>query len=379
MDGMLDVGYGTSYTPQMYRKVLNTWSQLDLQTGVALGANGMQYPCDTSGRQVLIDTFGWNVYGDEALDCTITINGDDDGATVQSVFPSGSVVGQLAVEGEFSLQQLNPFSLTCTVPGDDDSFFVVDGDELKAAAALDAETPLDANENNSYRVCIRATSDDGSVHDNQLSIIVNPEPYVGTVTGVSSAIEDGKQILTVTGTFDPDTGIGSDSVLQKPFVVLNGVAVPFCSEPSSDENMFQTAAGVTEYYDTYYGVDVTGMVSDVAPCYYLFDNTNFRSLYSEVQIWVPNEFDATAPNIISVNDSTTFAFSVADVDPIDDPDNTTAGGTGAVVPGAPNTGIEGIRAVVTSQGVVPFMVIGAVIAVVTGSVIFLSRRQFHSK
>ncbi|ARV05657.1 hypothetical protein BTO04_02625 [Polaribacter sp. SA4-10] len=52
-----------------YDKLLNKWSTLSLQTGVTLGASGINYCNSTAARQSIISTYGWTI-NDEGFDCT---------------------------------------------------------------------------------------------------------------------------------------------------------------------------------------------------------------------------------------------------------------------------------------------------------------------
>ena len=69
MSGMFD---NAGLSSVNYDKLLNGWSQKNLQQNVYFGADGINYCNGDSGRQKLIDDFGWIIY-DGGLDCPTTI------------------------------------------------------------------------------------------------------------------------------------------------------------------------------------------------------------------------------------------------------------------------------------------------------------------
>ncbi|MCP3880764.1 MAG: DUF285 domain-containing protein, partial [Sulfitobacter sp.] len=74
MGGMLD---GASLSVGNYDATLSGWAAQTVQSGVTLGANGLQYSLSVSDRQSLIDDDGWIITGDSFVGNTVPVAADN--------------------------------------------------------------------------------------------------------------------------------------------------------------------------------------------------------------------------------------------------------------------------------------------------------------
>jgi hypothetical protein len=92
------------------------------------------------------------------------------------------------------------FSLSCSVAGVDDAHFAVaGGNYLYAASRFDYENPVDADSNNQYEICLRATDPDGESFDKNFTVSVadTDETSYGFVwTDRTDAFEDWTSIAS---------------------------------------------------------------------------------------------------------------------------------------------------------------------------------------
>ena len=79
-----------------YDKLLNGWSQKNLQQNVSFGAVGINYCNGASGRQKLIDDFGWTIT-DGGLDCS-NLSVEDENLLTISIYPN-PVIDKLFIQG----------------------------------------------------------------------------------------------------------------------------------------------------------------------------------------------------------------------------------------------------------------------------------------
>ncbi len=97
------------------------------------------------------------------------------------------------------------YSLACSVAGADDSHFAIVGDKLQNTTVFDYETPVDANTDNSYEVCVRVT-DSGvgnATYDEILTVAVQDivdetPPVISETTPVDTPTNDSTPSYTFT-------------------------------------------------------------------------------------------------------------------------------------------------------------------------------------
>lgn len=70
----------------------------------------------------------------------------------------GTSVGTLTTPGDDGgTKAPYVYSLNCTVDGDDDEYFQIDGDQLEVATVFDHEIPVDYNPNNGYQIVLKVS------------------------------------------------------------------------------------------------------------------------------------------------------------------------------------------------------------------------------
>lgn len=295
MDQMLSDS-GMSQTN--YNATLAGWSSQSVHHDVALGADGLEY-CTSSARDLLVNTYSWDITGDTKT-CSLLI----DNTSIHAGSPVGTSVGTLSVTN-FTLRASLPYTLTCAVPGVDDSSFAIGGagnDELLTGNIFDYDMPSDTNGDNIYEVCVRATDANGNVIDQTMMITVTPALPEKIITDVNFPEFNGKQLLTVTG-----TGLVGETnpaeygdALARSLVKLNGTDLPFCAD-----GVGFTAQEIVDQL----GV-APSLVSDDPSCYFLIENgTDVVITPTQAQIWLPDNFDITAEGTVSVNGSNTYTFN----------------------------------------------------------------------
>lgn len=121
------------------------------------------------------------------------------------------------------------------------------------------------------------------------------------IDAVSFGYEEDKYLMTITGTglvgeINPNE---LSEVISRSFVTFNNVPLPMC-----------TFAGLTEqdFIDAY-GMPPE-LISEMPACYqYSADGVTANFTSTQVRVWIPSEFDATAPGAVSVNGSPTLSFN----------------------------------------------------------------------
>jgi len=93
MYGMFD---NSGLSRDNYDKLLNGWSQQNLQPNVSFSAVGINYCNGASGRQKLIDDFGWTIT-DGGLDCS-NLSVEDENLLTISIYPN-PVIDKLFIQG----------------------------------------------------------------------------------------------------------------------------------------------------------------------------------------------------------------------------------------------------------------------------------------
>lgn len=126
-----------------------------------------------------------------------------------------------------------------------------------------------------------------------------PVPVLPLVTANISSIAfgetNGRKELQVTGAeFPPYL-----DALSRSLVTLNGVPLPFCADG--------TGATAQQLID-FNGVDPAN-VSDTPACYYIFSGGQAAMTATNVNIWLPDNFDITAAGSIAVDDSEIYNFN----------------------------------------------------------------------
>ena len=76
----------SGFSTNNYDAILNSWSQQDVQSGVVLGAQQINYCNGADARQSLIDNYGW-IITDGGLDCS-TASIDDQNQLDISIYPN---------------------------------------------------------------------------------------------------------------------------------------------------------------------------------------------------------------------------------------------------------------------------------------------------
>ena len=76
----------SGFSTNNYDAILNSWSQQDVQSGVTLGAAGINYCNGADARQSLEDNNGW-IITDAGLDCS-TASIDDQNQLDISIYPN---------------------------------------------------------------------------------------------------------------------------------------------------------------------------------------------------------------------------------------------------------------------------------------------------
>jgi surface protein len=290
-----------------YDAALISWSLQNLQQGVAFDAQDLAYCAGSDARQTIINNFGWNIHND--VGCEVRINNTNAG-TIESGSEAGTSAGVLSAT-HFTVRTNQPYSISCTTAGADDSYFTIGGpggDSLLTNTEFDFTMPVDADANNIYEVCVRATNAAGAVIEKTIPISVTPVPTIPEgphITGVEFSTEAGRKTLTVSGTnFLGDDSM--DEIFVRSFVTLNGVDLPFCADGTG-----YTAQQLIDLYKQAFNVDITGRVSDNPPCYYYIHNGGQALTPTQALVWLPDNFDTTAEGTVSVNGSNTYTFNAA--------------------------------------------------------------------
>jgi surface protein len=291
-----------------YESTLSGWSSQTLQSGVELGALGRTY-CDKSGRQAIIDSYSWTFDGDSEFCYDIYLNNDTSGS-VEEGMPIGTNIGTFTAVEDFIPNATSPFALSCTVAGVDDQYFAIDNNDanrLVTSSIFDHNAPTDADANNIYEICIRATDSNGNFSERNMSVIVTaaPLPPQKSITSVMFSEENGKKILDIDGIGFFETG-DQEQALLRSLVRLNGQDLPFCADGTG-----YTAQELIDLFKQAYNVDITGNVSDNPPCYYYIRNGSPALTSTQVLVWLPDNFDTTAEGTVSVNGSNTYTFNAA--------------------------------------------------------------------
>jgi surface protein len=293
---------GSGLSSLNYEATLTGWSTQDLNSGLTLDANGLEYCTASASRQSIIDNFSWTINGD-VKGCQIYLNGGNT-ASVQAGSPIGTDVGSLTVTN-FTLRATSPYTLTCATPGADDSSFVVggsSGDQLLVNRVFDHDAPADANADNVYEVCVKATDVNGYSIDQIMMITVTPIPAEKLITGVSFSEDSGKKILTVhgTGLVADDGGVEASQAVSRSMVSLNGEPLKMCAGGT----LLSILQSDPDTYDPQF-------YTENSPCYFLydFDVTTLMLTPTQAQIWLPDGFDVAAEGTVSVNGSNTYTFN----------------------------------------------------------------------
>jgi surface protein len=91
-----------------YDNVLKSWSQQDVQSGVSLGALGVNYCNGADARQILIDTYGW-IITDAGSDCS-TAGVDDLNQLDVLIYPNPAT-DKLYINGIKTMATISVFDL----------------------------------------------------------------------------------------------------------------------------------------------------------------------------------------------------------------------------------------------------------------------------
>jgi surface protein len=91
-----------------YDNVLKSWSQQDVQSGVSLGALGVNYCNGADARQILIDTYGWTIT-DAGSDCS-TAGVDDLNQLDVLIYPNPAT-DKLYINGIKTMATISVFDL----------------------------------------------------------------------------------------------------------------------------------------------------------------------------------------------------------------------------------------------------------------------------
>jgi len=278
-----------------YDALLTGWSSQSLIPSQFLDARGLKYCTASVARQSIIDNFSWGI--SDSRSCYIKLNADNT-ASLQESLPVGTNLGVLTVT-DFTLRANAPYTLACAVPGADDSSFVVGGsgeDQLLAGRVFDHDVPTDANANNVYDVCVRATNIDGRSIDQTMQVYVTPKKIV---TSVGFSEQNGKKLLTVHGTGFLTSIYGSFDANFRSLVALNGTALPMCAYGTL---ITEFESYPDDYDPQYYNAN--------PPCYFAYDE-NYDGLMTatQVQVWLPDGFDIAAQGTIVVDGSSPYAFN----------------------------------------------------------------------
>ena len=155
---------GSAFSTKNYDVLLIGWSEQNLQNGVTFAADA-NYCHGEEARDVLINDYSWSV-SDGGLDCTdankfpsaILVDGLETGEVLENQ-PVPASVGLLTVVDEDELDS-HELEYGCTVPAADDDLFTLDGSNtLWTAQELNFEEPNDADQDNVYEICVKATDD----------------------------------------------------------------------------------------------------------------------------------------------------------------------------------------------------------------------------
>ena len=291
-----------------YESTLSGWSSQTLQPGVELGVLGLTY-CDKSGRQSIIDSYSWTFDGDTEHCYDVYLNNGTSGS-VEEGKPVGISVGNLTAREDFIPNTTSPFALGCTIAGADDQFFTIDNsgtNRLLTSSIFNHSAPVDADANNMYEICIRATDSNGNFSERNITVAVTaaPLPPPKNVTGVAFLEEDGKKILEINGIGFFEDGEQQQAFLRS-FVTLNGRDLPLCSDGTG-----YTAQDLVDLYEQAFNIDITGNISDTPPCYYYARNGSSAFTPTQILVWLPDNFDTTAEGTTMVNGSNTYTFNAA--------------------------------------------------------------------
>ncbi len=304
----------TSLSIRNYDLILNAWSDLPLKTGVNFSAS-VGYCRSGDARQYIIDAYEWNITDGGKVDCAVVVSNVNARNGIVAVGPETS-------------------SSTIDIYGnhfDEDTTVTVNGEPASIIKRTGAyylgvvvSTSMINLEQSPQDVDITVTNYDGSTFtlENAVAFQTRPKPIIQNV----SFEQENERIMVIDGTnlinsvFD-DEYFDAD---VRSLTTLNNLALPMCVSQAMYEEYQDYANQGFDYY-------VMARFSTSAPCYYAYDD-NYESTISsdQARVWLPSNFDITAPGTVSVNGSNTFTFNAV-TDP-EDPTDPTDPETPATIP-----------------------------------------------
>jgi len=190
----INMFFGTTLSVANYDSLLTGWNAQTLKPNVNFHGGNSKYCAGTPARANMIASDNWTI-ADGGKDCSQAKPTDVKlaGSHTKAITENNAVGGSL---GALSVTDLTPsdthtYAFTCTTPGADDSFFTTNasGTSFTTNQSFDYETPVDADSDNAYEVCVRVTDSTGNTYDQNLTIAIanaNAAPTGVTVDGASN-------------------------------------------------------------------------------------------------------------------------------------------------------------------------------------------------
>ena len=179
-----------------YDALLIGWSTInDLQTGVALGADGAQYCAGAAARSILTNTYNWNITGDlRVADCSNDASLSDlfiTPGSLNETFDSDTI----SYTATFS-SAIDTLTLTVTATASDvtNATITVNGDEVISGDESDSISPGAT----SNIVTITVTAQNGTMRIYMIRVETDTLPSFGTVIIQEQIYSVGRTIAAFT-------------------------------------------------------------------------------------------------------------------------------------------------------------------------------------
>ncbi|MBK6265418.1 BspA family leucine-rich repeat surface protein [Marivirga sp. S37H4] len=150
-----------------YDNTLAGWAAQTVQSGVTLGATGLEYCNGEAARNTLINTYGWTISGDSKA-CpnnaptaiALSVASIDENNTV------GDVIGQLSTT-DADGSDAHTYSLVAGTGDSDNSSFTINGNDLEANEVFDFEIK------SSYSIRVQSNDGNGGTFEETFTITIN--------------------------------------------------------------------------------------------------------------------------------------------------------------------------------------------------------------
>lgn len=273
---------GVTLSTTNYDALLNGWNAQVLKNGVVFDGGNSKYCLGEVARTNMIDAGAdnWTIT-DGGLNCAgINMAPTDiqiDTDTQDENTAINSDIGVLTTTDPDGADT-HTYTLSCAVAGVDDAHFNISGDKLRNTTIFDFETPVDANADGIYEVCIR-TTDNGApnkAYDETITITVNnldetPPPTPALAPDLQNEADTGSSntdnvTSDDTPSFDIEcTEIGSTITLYTNNPIANTAAGTHICIGVGTETLTGNTVPVGTHHFSYTEIDISGNEGNTSP------------------------------------------------------------------------------------------------------------------